>query len=412
MDIVRPYVLDPMSETITLGRREVPSSRPFALFAKGFRPFFVLAALHAALIVPAWILVHGGTIEVRSHLLPSVWHAHEMIFGFVVAVIAGFLLTAASNWTSRPTATGGWLVALCLVWIAGRAAPWLGGIVPDEALAAVSLAFLPLLALVLARVLLAATNRRNYPIVGIVIALFAAQLTTHVAAFEGAFLWQMAGPTIAVDLVIVLIVVIGGRIIPLFTRNATQAEGIRGVPALDVMAVLGAVAITVADVAMIRGVPFAAIAFVAAIATLARMRRWGTAHTAREPMLWVLHVGYLFVPLGFAVRSVAALSPHVAPSTALHVLTVGAIGTLTLGMMARVSLGHTGRPLKAPRAITVAFVCVVLATLARVVGPIVGGAAATASMHSAGTLFALAFLLFLVRIGPSLFRPRPDGRPG
>lgn len=392
-------------------RTHADAPRGSALLAKGFRPFFVLAALYAVVVLPVWILVYAGHLEVGSRMLPTTWHGHELVFGFAVAVIAGFLLTAASNWTKRVTATGGWLAALCLVWVAGRAAPWLAGALPDEAVAAISLAFLPLLAFAVGRPIVAARSRRNYGLVLVILALFLAQLATHLGALTGSIAWETTGPTLGVDLVIVVILVVGGRIIPLFTRNATKAEGIRNVPVADALSIGGALAVTVVDALMLGGAWLAAAAGVAAIGSAARMRHWGARHALREPLLWVLHVGYLFVPIGFALRATAVFVPRLGDPTALHALTVGAIGLLTLGMMTRVSLGHTGRPLRTPTSLTVAFVLLSLGALARVVGPLVPGAK-TASIHASGTLWALAFAIYLVRIGPSLFRPRPDGRPG
>jgi len=400
-----------MEETVSLRTRRA-EPRGLALLQKGFRPFFVLAALFAVGVVPLWLLVYTGHAGVGAYLLPTVWHAHEMVFGFSAAVIAGFLLTAVPNWTSRPTATGGLLAALCLVWVAGRAALLLTGVLPAAVVAAVNLAFLPLLALTVGRVIVAARSRRNYGIVLALVALWLAQLATHAGALMGSIPWQTNGPVMGVDLVILIIMVIGGRIIPLFTRNATKAEGIRNLPWIDRLSLAGAVALLGADALSVTGAPLAAIAAAAAALSAARMIHWGARHTLREPLLWVLHVGYAFVPLGFGLRALAVFVPQVTDSTALHALTLGAIGTLTLGMMARVSLGHTGRPLKASPALGVAFALVVLAALLRVVGPMVGGALRTPSIHAAGTAWTVAFAIYLIGIGPFLFRPRPDGRPG
>lgn len=399
-----------MSELVTLRDKTAPTG--FALFAKGFRPFFVLAALHALAFVPLWIAVHSGALSVGDYFLPMSWHAHEMVYGYTVAVVAGFLLTAAANWTKRETATGPLLVALCLTWVLGRVAPLVASALPPLAVAAMSLAFLPMLAMVLARAIVGAKSRRNYGIVGVVVALFLTQLLTHLGAIEHDAAWQLTGPRAGVDLVVVLILVIGGRIIPLFTRNTTKAPGIRSHVLLDRACIAAALALTGADLAMVQGAPLGALAAVAAVLSVARMVHWGVGPAFREPLLWVLHLGYLFVPLGFGLKAVTAFAPGLGASTAMHLLTAGAIGTLTLGMMTRVSLGHTGRPLKTPKALSVAFALVIGAALLRVVGPLIGGRVAMPMVHTASTLWAVAFLIYLVRIGPSLFRPRPDGRPG
>lgn len=400
-----------MSDLVKL-RTSDPPPTGSAILAKGFRPFFVLAALHALMFVPLWIAVHSGALSVGDYFLPMSWHAHEMVYGYTAAVVAGFLLTAASNWTKRETATGPLLAALCVVWGLGRVAPLVATSLPPLAVAGLSCAFLPLLALVVARAILAAKSRRNYGIVGVVVALSLTQLWTHWGALTGRIEWQLAGPRVGVDVVIVLILVIGGRIIPIFTRNTTKAPNIRNHVALDRASIASALAFTAADVAMLQGPLLGALGALAAVLSLARMVHWGFGPSLKNPLLWVLHLGYVFVPLGFGMRAVAAFIPELGVSTALHLLTAGAIGTLTLGMMTRVSLGHTGRPLQTPKALSVAFALVIAAALLRVVGPLIGGRVAMPMVHSASSLWALAFLIYLIRIAPSLFRPRPDGRPG
>ena len=221
-----------MSELIEL-RVPDPEPRGVALFAKGFRPLFLLAALFAVFGVPYWLLVRANVAVVGDHLLPTVWHAHEMVFGFATAVVGGFLLTAASNWTKRVTAVGGLLALLCAIWIAGRVVTPLGGILPGWAIAGVNLAFLPLLAIAVGRPIIAARSKRNYGLLVALVALFAAQAMTHVGALTGAARWQTTGPRLGVGLVTVIVLVIGGRIIPIFARNATKVEGIRNLPWID-----------------------------------------------------------------------------------------------------------------------------------------------------------------------------------
>ena len=408
-----------MSELVQLRARPEDSSPAGlgALLAKGFRPFFLLASLMAVFWIPLWVVVRSGLADVGEHLLPTVWHAHEMVFGFAAAVVGGFLLTAASNWTKRVTATGGFLALLCAVWIAGRVVGLLGGVLPGWLIAAVSLSFIPLLTFAVGRPIFAAGSRRNYGLVLVLVILFAAQLMTHLGALTGEVRWQTSGPRLGVGLVIVIIQVIGGRVIPMFTRNATGAAGIRSIPWLDRASVLTAVLVVVADLLLVRGTVFAVLAALAAVASIARMRAWGTRASLSDSLLWVLHVGYLFVPLGFMLRAVAATWSGLNDSTALHALTAGAIGTLILGMIVRVSLGHTGRPLKTPPVLTIAFVLVAVAALLRVFGTVLATSLSSPLLHrisidGSSTLFAIAFLAYAVRIGPSLFKPRPDGKPG
>jgi uncharacterized protein involved in response to NO len=389
-----------------------PGPPRFALFAKGFRPFFLLAAVWAVASVPLWLFVQSGYVRLGAYFIPTDWHAHEMVFGFAAAVIAGFLLTAAANWTKRETATGPLLIVLCLIWIAGRAALLASSVLPPALVAVANLAFLPALALVLGRAIVGAKSRRNYGIVVALVALFGAQLLSHVGALEGDILLQRRGTRLGVDLVLVLIAVIGGRVIPLFTRNATGATDIESDRRLDLLAIASVVAVGAADAIVLYGPILGVLAAVAAVLNALRMRRWGVQHTLREPMLWVLHAGYAFLPIGLALRALSELTPAVQPSAALHALTVGCIGLLTLGMMARVTLGHTGREIAASRLVTAAFVVLLVATVLRVAGPMLGPRVSTSGIHAAASAWSLAFLIYLVRLGPLLLRSRPDGKPG
>lgn len=383
----------------------------FALFQKGFRPFFLLAAVFAAVIVPLWMVVLSGKLSFGSYLGPIAWHAHEMVFGFSAAVIAGFLLTAASNWTQRTTATGLHLAALCALWVAGRTALFSAAWLPGAAVMTLNLVFLPALAITLARPLLAASNKRNYAFIGLLAALWLAQLGVHLGAIGVAPTWQQRGSIVGVDIVILVILLVGGRVIPFFTKNATQAPAIESAPRLDRASLGGMSLLTLFDVFAVDGALAALICGLTALFALLRARRWGAQYTRGEPLLWVLHVGYLFLPIGLASRSASFLG--VLPSSAaLHALTAGCIGTLTIGMMSRVALGHTGRPLQAGRWLGAAFGLVVLAALLRIGSAWVPEGLVLSALHLASTSWALAFLIYVIRLGGVLIGPRPDGRPG
>ncbi len=398
-----------MDAPISLGRKA--PARGTAILSKGFRPFFLLAALWAALAVPLWLLVQAGEAQTGAYFLPAQWHAHEMIFGFTAAVIAGFLLTAASNWTQRETATGPLLLTLCVIWVAGRASLLASDVLPAAVVAAANLAFLPAVAIVVGRAIVGAKSRRNYGIVLVLAALFGAQVLMHAGALRGDVALPRRGELLGLDLILVLIAVIGGRIIPLFTRNATKASDIRSSAWLDRLAIGALVLCAIADALLLTGWPLAVVTGAAAVLAALRARGWGARHALRDPLLLVLHVGYFFVPLGLALRAAAELTPRVMASPALHALTVGAIGLLTLGMMVRVALGHTGRPLASSRLTTIAFGLLAFSALARVAVTI-GGRVSTPALHVAGTAWSLAFLLYLVAVGPALWAPRVDGRPG
>ena len=336
-----------------------------------------------------------------------------MVFGFIVAVIAGFLLTAVGNWTQRETLVGAPLLALSLVWVAGRVAMALAARLPRGVPALLDLAFLPLLAAALARPLVATKNRRNFVMLAILLGLFAANAVVHLDALG---LLPMGSARTAcrvgVDVVLLIVLIISGRVVPMFTRSATGEQTIRSLPVLDVGVVIAMVLLTVSGAVAPDAPLTAALAGVTAVLAVARALRWGTLHTARHPMLWILHAGYGWLALGLALRAAGGFGAPVPASLATHALTVGAIGSLCLGMMARVARGHTGRLIVAPWAMVIAFVALTGAAFARVVVPLFGAAGYFAALIVAGTLWAGAFLAFFVTHLPMLAAPRVDGKPG
>jgi uncharacterized protein involved in response to NO len=336
-----------------------------------------------------------------------------MVFGFTVAVIAGFLLTAVGNWTERETVVGAPLLALAALWVLGRVAMYAPGLFPRGVTAAIDLAFLPAVIVALARPLVAAKNRRNFAMLGLLGALFAANAAVHLEALgllpPGS---ARRACLVGIDVVLVVVLIIAGRVFPMFTRNATRVDTIRSVPALDVMTVGGMAALTLAD-AVDRESRFALVlAGLVGVLSVARAARWGAQHTARIPLLWILHAGYAWIAIGLILRAVAGAVPSVPESLATHALTVGAIGSLTLGMMARVSLGHTGRTLVAPKLAAWAFAMVTAAAVARVVVPIFAPGWHFRALLAAGTLWVAAFLAYVAAYAPILLAPRADGKAG
>lgn len=381
-----------------------------ALLQKGFRPFFLLASLFAALAIPLWLAMLAGELTPPG-AVGTRWHAHEMLFGYTVAVIAGFLLTAVENWTKRPTLRGAPLLGLALLWVAGRVAVALGNSLLETVALVSDLAFLPMLAVALARPLIAARNQRNYGFLGLLTLLFVANTLSWLGPRFDHPEWPSLAHQVALDGIVLLILLVGGRIIPAFTRNATGAPGIASHRWLDYGALSAMVLLTLIDLAARFSVAAGVVSLVVAALAAARAHDWGARH-ARAPMLWVLHLGYLWVPAGLALRGWALLSFSVPVSMATHALTVGAIGTLTLGMMARVSLGHTGRPIQATRSVTLAFGVITAAAFTRVVAPLVPGAFYLEMLMISGTLWTLAFALFLATFVPILTAPRADAKPG
>jgi uncharacterized protein involved in response to NO len=338
------------------------------------------------------------------------WHAHEMLFGYSTAIIAGFLLTAIGNWTSRETLTGAALGGLAALWTLGRLALFFASSLPRLLPVLVDASFLPVLAIVCARPIVAAGSRRNYGFLLMLGLLAAANVWAHVGAWHQNIEQVRSAHRVALDVILLMIVVMTGRVVPMFTRNATRLDWIRGVPALELASTLGMVALLVLDVLPTPAPIVGGVAGLAALLLFARMRCWGSVHTAREPLLWILHVGTLWLPLGLLLRALSVATPHVPVSSALHALTAGAIGALTLGMMARVSLGHTGRMLTAPRAMKVAFPCLALAGVLRVSAPLLPGSLYLHLLECAALAWSFAFGLFVVGYFRFLVSPRADGR--
>ncbi|HWA48452.1 MAG TPA: NnrS family protein [Dongiaceae bacterium] len=382
------------------------------ILALGFRPFFLLAALFAAAAVPLWLLIYEGLVEPVSYLPPPLWHGHEMVFGFAVAVIAGFLLTAVTNWTGRRTASGLGLGALASLWIAGRLALVAPGL-PAWAVILLDVAFLPALATVLAVPLLATGNRRNivFPILLLILALL--DLSVHLGAM-GVVDWDPSRALrVAIDLVLLMIAVLGGRVIPSFTKNALPAAKVNPCPKASVLALLSVAALAIAEIATDNPTITGSIALAAGFINALRMRGWGSLATLRHPILWILHVGYGWLAVGLVLRGVAELTDIIPSDAGIHALTLGAIGSMIIGMMSRVALGHTGRSISPAPWTVAAYWLVNAAALLRVLFSLASDdTLRTASLIGSGTLWSLAFLFFAIVYLPILSRPRADGRPG
>jgi uncharacterized protein involved in response to NO len=394
-----------------IGSAPPPPEAVPAWVAKGFRPFFLLAGGFASLVIVLWLLALAGNARFDGYLGPMYWHAHEMVFGFTVAVIAGFLLTATGNWTGRETAIGGRLILLVALWVAGRVAFVAMALLPGPVIAIADLAFLPALALVVGRALVAARNRRNYLVLVILTALWLADVAVHLDANGVLAGWQWRATLGAIDIVILLILFFSARIFPMFTRNATQLAAIHNLPALDVATVAAMAGLAIVDVAFPGSHIVGVLAASTAALAFVRSLPWGARHTLHHPLLWILHVGHAWIVVGLALRAAAELTSKVPVASAIHALTVGAIGCTTLGMMARVSLGHSGRQLVVRAPVAVAFGLVTLAAVIRVLGPL-SMSTYSIALYVSGTLWSLGFAIFTVVYARILVRPRIDGRPG
>lgn len=364
-----------------------------ALFALGFRPLYLLAGLYAALAVPLWALQYSG-------MLPPVhplWHAHEMIFGYAFAVIAGFLLTAVRNWTGLPTPSGTPLAAIAGLWAAARiVAPFSLGLS-----SVIDLVFAAAVAWGIGRPILASRNR-NWYFIAFVLALGAASL-----------LFQLA-PRLALqlglDVVLLVVAIMAGRVVPGFTNNAVPGAGARRVQWVEYGALGSVFALLLFDVLGLENAIVVA-AFAGAVLHGIRVSLWAPLRTRGRPILWILHVSYAWIAVHLLLRGLAALD--VVPAVlATHALTIGVIGGLTLGMMTRTSRGHTGLPLQTGASERAAYALVHLAAAFRVFLPLVAPGLYTASVALSAASWSVAFGVFVFTYYPKLTQPRIDGRPG
>ena len=381
--------------------------RGLALWELGFRPFYLLASIFAALSIALWALQYAGWLP-QPYLHGPLWHAHEMLFGFALAVIVGFLLTAGRNWSNQPTPTGGRLAALAALWLAARVlvlTPW------GWAAAAANVAFPLAAAVALAIPFVRAGNRRNYFFVGLLGLLAVAAAWVHLSML-GVLHWPpMAGLQIALDVLLFIISVMAGRVVPMFTNNGVPGAQATRRPWVEKAALGSVLALLAADALQLPGPVLALIATVGAAAHLARWLLWQPWTTLRTPLVWVLHAAYLWVPVHLALRA-AAVAGWADASLATHALTVGAVGGLIIGMMTRTARGHTARPLRADRADVAAYLLVLAAALLRVLLPLLVPSLHYEAVLGSAALWSTGFGVYAWRYWPVLMRPRLDGRPG
>lgn len=402
--------------TTTANRIGAPTAKRFVLFACGFRPFFLLAGLDALANMSVWLVVFLRPSIWPEHAMPSMyWHAHEMLFGFATAAIAGFLLTAVPGWTGRSSYSGVPLIALIIVWLAGQFAMVPLGLVPPMAADAIDLAFFPALILVLAPPLVSARKFRNLPFVGILTLLFLANLCFHLGENGILEAGEQIGLGIAIDIVTLLIVIIGGRIIPAFTKSGLARQGIavklRSDRWIEIFSITSVIAVLLADLAMPLSAMNGVIALAAALAQTIRLTQWQGYRTARDPLIWVLHLGYAWLIVGLLLKGIWLITAEPFAEKWIHSLTVGAFTTMILAVMTRASLGHTGRALIAPLSTATCYSLVTAAALVRVFGPAILPSMYNHIVTASGFLWIGAFSIYLWVYTPILVMPRTDGRP-
>ncbi|OOV87742.1 NnrS family protein [Oceanospirillum linum] len=380
-----------------------------ALFSLGFRPFFLLGALFAVVLMLGWVFQLRGValpFAAGDNYYPGVlWHSHELIFGFATAIISGFLLTAVGNWTGQKMLHGRGLAALVLLWTAGRIAPFL----PLEPLfvALIDLAFYPLLTLAIALPILKSGNMRNLVFIIFCGLLILMNLLVHLDRLDIAPGMAHLGIYGALNIIVLVMLIIGGRVIPFFTERATPEYRGQQIAWVEKLVIPVAVITFLNDLWQ----PLASWAYILSgllgLLLLLRVGGWFDRRVLSNPLLWILHGGYLMIGLGFMLRATLPWTGW-SPFIYIHALTLGGIGLLTLGMMSRVSLGHTGRPLILPVQMHVAFYCLLLAVIARVFAMAILQKPFLYDLSATGWI--LAFGLFVYTYLPALVSPRADGK--
>lgn len=390
-------------------RRSRMAAAP-AFLRGGFRPFFLGGATWALVALSLWLIALAGGLTLPTGFDPLPWHRHEMLFGFVGAVVAGFLLTAIPNWTGRLPIAGAPLLALFALWLAGRAAVLFSASVGMGLAAVIDVGFYLVVAALAGREVLAAKNR-NLPVVGLVMLFGGANAVDHAAAL-GLVADEGLGWRCGLALVVVMISLIGGRIIPSFTRNWLTKQGVRdglpGQPVLFDLVTIGFTAVSLAIwIAAPDSIPAGVGLGLAGMLQIVRLARWKGLRTFRDPLVVILHIGYAWIPVGLLLLAGSIFDPAILRSAAIHALTAGAMGTMILAVMTRATLGHTGRELRAGPATVILYALVCVGAVLRVAAPL-DFVDYTLGMEVSALAWGGAFVVFLAAYGPILLAPRVD----
>ncbi|MES9868962.1 MAG: NnrS family protein [Sedimenticola sp.] len=380
------------------------------VLALGFRPFFLLAGLSAALLMGLWLAFWGGSLPTDAYYGSIGWHSHEMLFGYTTAVAGGFLLTAVRNWTGVNTPMGRPLGILVALWLVGRLAGLLSGMLPGWLIALADMLFLPALAMSIKPALWMGQQKVNRIFVPLLLAMALANLLTHLQAL-GIANTGAAGTDMMLQLVMLLVLIITGRIIPAFTGGALPLARPKRYPSMETATPILVCTLIVIQLLFPAPWLLGAVSFAIAVTQAIRFSGWHHPNAWRIPILWVLYSGFIWIIIGFLMLGLAPLELFPA-NHAKHALTVGGIGVLTLGMMSRVSLGHTGRPIISSALVNLSFLLLNIGVAIRVFAPIIAPAQYTAWIHLSGGVWTLCFLVFFLSYLPILTKPRIDGRPG
>jgi len=384
-----------------------PAVPPFALWNLGFRPFYLAASLFAAVSVPLWVAQYAGYVTF-AYVRSPVWHGSEMLLGYALAVVAGFLFTAVRNWTGQPTPSGRALAALVALWLAGRVLV----VTPYALTAAVVNAAFPLaVAIGIGVPLVRAGNKRNYFFIALLVVLGVASLMLHLSALSALPWPELPTLRVVLDLLLFIMVVMSGRVIPMFTNNGVPGTNARRDPLIEKVALAGVLLLGILDAVQAPDVIVIAVTAALALVHGIRLALWQPWRTLRTPLVWILHASYAWIVVHLALRALAAAG-WVPEPIAIHALTIGGIGGLTLGMMTRTARGHTGRPLAADPPDVACYVLVMLSALLRVAGALALPQHYVATVVASGICWSAAFLVYFAAYAPYLARARLDGKPG
>ncbi|NVK21782.1 MAG: NnrS family protein [Kangiellaceae bacterium] len=393
-----------------------PSNKKFALFELGFRPFFLLSALLAAFFVVGWGLFYSGSsagnIITNVNYYPSLmWHSHEMVFGYTSAVIAGFVLTAVTNWTGQMTIKNTALAVLVLLWLLARILPFVTN--SGWLIASTDLLFYPYLSIAVAKPIIQTGNKRNLFIIAILTFVGLANLLVHLQLLNLFSDTAKSGLYFGLYIQLLLIVIFAGRVFPFFTGRGVKVPfEPRKEQWLEVSSIASFALFAASDLLHLPSTLILVLGISAVLLNCWRLVGWYNHQIWKVPLLWVLHLGYLFLILGILLKAMGTVWPALT-FPALHAMTVGGLGMITLGMMARVSLGHTGRSIhQPPKSISWMFILVALACLIRVFVPLAFSQYYVTAILVSSILWSLAFLWFAVIYTPYWIKPRVDGLPG
>jgi uncharacterized protein involved in response to NO len=385
------------------------------LFAYGFRPHFLLAGLASLILVPLWAVSFVAGTPLGTGWPPTLWHGHEMLFGFITCAIAGFLLTAVPSWTGQKGYAGAPLVALALVWLIARIMILSSSLWPPVLTAVADLAFLPSLAVLIA-VPLARQRNRNTPLMLVLGLLWLTNLTFHFAVIRSNPPLARHALIVGIDIVLILVTIIGGRLVPAFTTSALRQQGcqsaLRSRLVLTIMAVALMVLIAVGDVLWPETRIAGMLAGIAAVVQGLRLLQWKSLQTLRQPIVWILHLAYAWLPVGLGLKAAALLGRYAIGAFWLHALTIGALATMITAVMTRASLGHTGRALVVHPLTTAGYVMLTAAALVRVFGLTALRLSYPQVVILTASFWTASFALFVGVYAPILWGPRADGKPG